>query len=122
MRELPTNAKEELLHVLQQYGVQPDEIICAEVGREVETEDPDPETGSCYGMEYYRLRLDHKDADRDAFLEALNFDYYAGYGAQHVVGTVWLTERRWLERGEYDGAEWWEFRDFPSIPDRLDPQ
>ena len=40
--------------------------------------------------------------------------YYAGYGSQViaedlvVVGDEW-----WLERAEYDGNEWWEFKTQP---------
>lgn len=39
----------------------------------------------------------------------------AGYGAAHVptdlaiVGKGW-----WLERGEYDGSEWWNFKETPK--------
>ena len=41
--------------------------------------------------------------------------YDCGYGGQEiakdliVVGTDW-----WLERHEYDGAEWWEFKKLPE--------
>ena len=28
-----------------------------------------------------------------------------------VVGKDW-----WLERGEYDGSEWWEFKTYPQKP------
>ena len=40
--------------------------------------------------------------------------YDSGFGTQmvnanlKVVGTNW-----WLERAEYDGAEWWEFKTHP---------
>jgi hypothetical protein len=45
--------------------------------------------------------------------------YDAGFGAQEVgvdllvVGPDW-----WLERHEYDGSEWWEFKSPPRKPDR----
>ena len=33
---------------------------------------------------------------------------------------IWLMEEgTWIERGEYDGSEWWEYRECPSIPDEL---
>lgn len=41
-------------------------------------------------------------------------EYYDGYGGQEVatdlvvVGDDW-----WLERHEYDGAEWWEYKTMP---------
>lgn len=117
--EYLTNARDELLEVLQSHGVALDEILCAMVGHEVETEEPDPETGSYFVTLHTQLPLGHDAATRDAFFESLNFEYYAGYGAQTVFGTVWLTQHRWVERNEYDGSEWWEFRSFPPIPERL---
>ena len=55
----------------------------------------------------------------DEFEAIANFGYDDGYGGQKiakdlmVVGGDW-----WLERHEYDGAEWWEFKAMPSCPDR----
>lgn len=52
------------------------------------------------------------------FTGIADFNYYAGYGTAEipgdlvVVGSDW-----WLERGEYDGLEWWEFKTLPSRPD-----
>lgn len=43
--------------------------------------------------------------------------YDNGYGAQEVatdliiVGDDW-----WMERHEYDGAEWWEYKELPQRP------
>lgn len=48
---------------------------------------------------------------------ATNTSYDAGYGGQEicpdllVVGKGW-----WLERHEYDGSEWWEFKVKPTKP------
>lgn len=56
--------------------------------------------------------------DWENFREASNFEYDDGYGTQEidpslkVVGKDW-----WLERDEYDGAEGWEFKTFPEIPE-----
>lgn len=42
-------------------------------------------------------------------------NYHSGFGAAHVptdltiVGKGW-----WLERGEYDGSEWWDFKETPK--------
>lgn len=49
------------------------------------------------------------------FVAASNFNYDNGYGgaevdtALKVVGADW-----WLERGEYDGSEWWDFKTIPA--------
>ena len=55
--------------------------------------------------------------DWGTFYELINFDYDAGYGSQNinrhliVCGLDW-----WLERHEYDGSEWWEYKELPEIP------
>ena len=42
-------------------------------------------------------------------------NYHSGFGAARVptdltiVGKGW-----WLERGEYDGSEWWDFKETPK--------
>jgi hypothetical protein len=51
------------------------------------------------------------------FVALADFEYDGGYGgaevaeALKVVGDDW-----WLERGEYDGSEWWEFKQLPERP------
>jgi len=46
-----------------------------------------------------------------------DFEYRVGFGAQEInfdlmiVGDDW-----WLERHEYDGSEWWEFKTLPKKP------
>lgn len=48
---------------------------------------------------------------------AYNFWYDSGYGSHQirpdllVVGKNW-----WLERHEYDGSEWWEYKSLPIEP------
>lgn len=45
-----------------------------------------------------------------------NVEYNSGYGGQEiatdlvVVGKDW-----WLERHEYDGSEWWGYKEMPSV-------
>lgn len=51
------------------------------------------------------------------FKKNANFDYDNGYGGQEinldlkVVGNDW-----WLDRHEYDGSEWWEYKTLPAKP------
>lgn len=53
----------------------------------------------------------------DDFAKQANFEYNNGYGWPEipsdlvVVGDDW-----WIERAEYDGAEWWEFKTLPVEP------
>ena len=57
--------------------------------------------------------------DWKAFADIASFEYDDGYGGNEidlrliVVGDDW-----WLERHEYDGSEWWEFKTTPSKPGR----
>lgn len=49
------------------------------------------------------------------FAALADFNYDDGFGGAEVktslkvVGADW-----WLERGEYDGSEWWEFKTLPA--------
>lgn len=51
----------------------------------------------------------------DDFAKISDVKYHAGFGGQAiasdlvVVGDDW-----WIERHEYDGSEWWEFKTLPS--------
>jgi hypothetical protein len=64
------------------------------------------------GSHTAQIPLDHFRTIADSF-------YDAGYGSPEipldlmVVGPDW-----WLERHEYDGAEWWEFKQYPIEPSR----
>lgn len=61
----------------------------------------------------FPLFTDWKSFERNA-----NFNYDDGYGWNYIsldlkiVGDNW-----WLERSEYDGSEWWDFKE---IPDKVD--
>ena len=39
----------------------------------------------------------------------LDFEYDDGYGDQELFGNIWYADGTWSDRGEYDGAEWWEY-------------
>lgn len=44
------------------------------------------------------------------------FKYDDGFGIQHYIG--WITFKdsdEWIQRKEYDGSEWWEAFDKPSL-------
>ena len=57
----------------------------------------------------------YKKTTWENFESISNFEYDSGYGGNEVessliiVGDTW-----WLERGEYDGSEWWEFKEHPK--------
>ena len=48
-------------------------------------------------------------------LPLLNFDYDDGYTEQELYGYIWYADGSWSDRGEWDGAEWWQYH---TCPDR----
>lgn len=51
------------------------------------------------------------------FARFADFNYDAGYGGAEVNGALVIVgDDWWLERGEYDGSEWWEFKTIPKKP------
>jgi hypothetical protein len=53
----------------------------------------------------------------DQFAECASFDYDDGYGGQEIYADLVIVGKDfWLERHEYDGSEWWEFKQLPTQP------
>lgn len=77
----------------------------------------------CAIIEYNKvkrlLKVGYSDEDYTNFLNSLDFNYNSGFGGQELFGMIWLNDGTWIERGEYDGLEWWELRKLPKIPDEL---
>ena len=49
---------------------------------------------------------------------AKNTDYDNGFGGNYIsMGLKIVGKTFWLERGEYDGSEWWEYKEFPNLED-----
>lgn len=52
------------------------------------------------------------------FFKRADKTYDSGYGGAEVdEGLMIVGDDWWLERGEYDGSEWWEFKTMPKKPD-----
>lgn len=55
--------------------------------------------------------------DWASFAKQANFIYDNGYGLAEIPGDLVVVGKDWwLERAEYDGAEWWEFKRAPKEP------
>jgi hypothetical protein len=55
----------------------------------------------------------------DNFIEIANVEYDSGFGVQGVIFDLLIVGKDWwLERHEYDGSEWWEFKRLPIKPNR----
>ena len=47
---------------------------------------------------------------------ASGFNYDNGFGGAEVHGDLKIVGNDWwMERGEYDGSEWWEFKTLPKL-------
>jgi len=102
------NAKEEFVNHVMGEGIPA--IICAKVFIDYDWEGERKE---------FNLKLSHSERDLNAFLFSLDFKYDNGYGGQNLFGTIWYEDGTFSQRGEYDGAEWWEYVAVPEIPDEL---
>lgn len=93
------NAKQELLDAIKGHA-----ILCASIQLDLTVEPV-----------FITLKKDYSQSDFDAFLGCLDLQYDSGYGSQELHGIVWLSDNAWLERGEYDGEEWWELKKYPKF-------
>lgn len=49
------------------------------------------------------------------FWELSDTEYDSSYGAPEIAQDLMLIgDDFWMERGEYDGSEWWDFRTMPD--------
>lgn len=54
------------------------------------------------------------------FCTKANFMYDDGYGCAHIPKDLIVVGKDfWLERHDYDGAEWWEFKTLPVEPEEV---
>lgn len=50
-------------------------------------------------------------------IDLLDVKYDSGFGSPEVVTDLVLVGKDfWLERHEYDGSEWWEYKSIPKRP------
>lgn len=128
------NALDELLRTLCKIGKPPLAVKCAAIGTSryfakndadlILTNPVNPSGNSIFRrVAILKQNWADNESTRDAewakFAEDLQFEYDDGYGTQNLFGTVWFNDGSWLERGEYDGSEWWEYKSVPVIPEEL---
>lgn len=55
--------------------------------------------------------------DKDEFIKLSKEIYYdGGYGLEEINTSLYVVgDNWWLERHEYDGMEWWEYKERPYI-------
>lgn len=108
------NARRELEMLLSQLSAK---LKCATI-RKVDIDD-----WISYSLESPEgniiLKEGYTPEELTEFMNKIDFEYDAGWGAQELYGFVWFEDGAWLERGEYDGSEWWEYKCTPEIPSWL---
>lgn len=52
----------------------------------------------------------------DQFFKVADREYDDGFGSAEVMDIYIVGDDWWLERGEYDGSEWWEYKTIPAKP------
>lgn len=56
----------------------------------------------------------------EEFWKLADREYDAGYGGVEVAeDLIVVGESWWLERHEYDGSEWWEYKELPKEPEKI---
>ena len=100
-----TNLLEETLEILQNHekSIEDVKFIC------------------CKWMEYNCSIGYHKEYEYymtwEDFASMANRFYDNGYGGTKVKDRLQIVGKNWwLERHEYDGSEWWEFKSLPKKP------
>lgn len=54
------------------------------------------------------------------FVKCADQEYDDGYGAADVAQDLLIVGSDfWLERHEYDGSEWWEYKELPQMPQEV---
>ena len=58
---------------------------------------------------------------KENFIELARKQIYdSGYGGQEMPRDIKIVGKDfWLERAEYDGSEWWEYKEFPIRPNEI---
>ena len=66
-----------------------------------------------------RERIVYKSTWED-FCSKANYEYDNGYGSRMIPNDLIVVGKDfWLERHEYDGSEWWEFKEMPTEPEEI---
>lgn len=87
------NLKEETIAKLKEYGKNPEDI-------------------KWVGCKNFKIPI-------SSFWKLADEFYDNGYGTKEVAEDLLIVgDNWWLERHEYDGAEWWEYKTVPNEPNK----
>ena len=63
----------------------------------------------------FKLKPLYNSNDYDKFLKFLDREYDNGFGGQQLYGIIYCEKGVWMDRGEYDGSEWWDINKYPDL-------
>lgn len=101
---------EELKEDIHRIGKDLSAVQMAQIYTDKRVDPPGPEKVTVL------VNMDNGDTE---LLEAqlthhLGFWYDSSYGGQELFGWVLFKDGTWLERDEYDGSEWWDYKTPPT--------
>lgn len=104
-----------LTEKLEKIQHTPNMIRCAHVSFYGPIDEPDFRDE---GFKEYKYVSTNSEEELNNFFEFLDTEYDSGFGGEELFGKIWFWDYSWLERAEYDGSEWWEYKKY-EIPDYL---
>ena len=106
MRNENTNAKKEFLEVTKNY-----KVVAASISFGYGFDDEEENI--------FKLNPLYTTEEYENFLKFLDREYDAGYGGQNLYGTIFCESGIWMDRGEYDGSEWWCVNEYPDMKEHF---
>lgn len=67
--------------------------------------------------DYFVMNYNDKDSVSKLKKRLKNYNYDSWYGGQELFWEIVFNDGTWLERWEYDGSEWREYKKTPEIKD-----
>lgn len=115
-----TNARKELLEILEKFNVELEAaVINIDLGFHESHEFFEAEGKGRIGiLNVVKASLKpnyNPITEYNEFMVAIDKNYNSGYGTQELSGVLWFTDGTWATRGEYDGSEWWEHHVRPDF-------
>lgn len=116
------NVKKDLLEAIKITGHKETDIRCAVISIHFDFSKENDlkyflERSETDDRKYLVLKEGYTTEQLRSFIEETDVSYDTGCGLQELYGYIMFNDESWLERGEYDGSEWWEFKKF-FIPEQ----
>lgn len=98
-----TNLLKETIEILKENGKSETDVLWV---------------GRGFSSGYYNYKKQEYKSTWEDFKEKADFNYDDGYGGNEIpMDLIVVGKDFWLERHEYDGSEWWEFKTMPKEPE-----